>query len=482
MLNIRIIARVFSLLLITEGLMMLLCAGVSFINAEHASSSFLYSALITLITGAIVFTPLKDQERVSGSREGYIIVTGALVLLTLFGTLPFLFSKTAGSFADAFFESMSGFTTTGATIMSNIEALPKGILLWRSMTQWIGGIGIIIISLSIFPVVKSINIQIAATDFSGYQTEKIHPKIREAARRLLRIYIGLTLAEIILLTAGGMPPFEAICNSFTTISTGGFTTRNNGMASFSSPYLMAIMTIFMFLAATNPALIYFAVKGRFKKSAGNNEFMFYAGLAGSFILISTLVLYLRGNNSIGNAISNSAFHIISIISTTGFYTQNYALWGNVLGLLIFLLMFTGGTAGSPSGGIKLIRLILVTKNNRQELKRLIHPNAFLPVRFDNHLVPQNKINNVLVFLILYFFIVCLSTFIIAAMGYDMITSFSTSASMLGNIGPALGTFGPFANYSGLPVFGKLFLPVLMLMGRLELLSVMILFTRSFYWQ
>jgi trk system potassium uptake protein len=480
MLNFRIITRVFSLILITEAVVMLLCAGVSFINGEHAASAFLYSALITLVTGAIVFTPLKASERISGNREGYIIVTGTWLILALFGTLPFVLSGNVSSFANAFFESMSGFTTTGATIFNDIESLPRGLILWRSLSQWMGGIGIIIVSLSIFPVVKSINIQIAATDFTGYQAEKIHPRIIDAAKRLIVIYASLTLVETILLVIGGMPPFEAVCNSFSTLSTGGFTTRNNGMAAFSSPYMMTVISVFMFLAAINPALIYFALKGKFKKATASSEFRLFAGICVVFIIMASAAIYINGHNSPGSSISNSAFHIVSFISTTGFYTQNYSTWGNVMVLLTFMLMLTGGMAGSTAGGVKLIRLLLVTRNNRQEMKRLVHPNAYLPVRLDRQLVPSGILNNVLVFITLYFLVICISTLAIAIMGYDMVTSFSTSASMLANIGPSLGSFGPFTNYSGLPTYGKYFLSVLMLLGRLELLTVIILFTRSFY--
>lgn len=480
MVNLRIIARVFSLLLIAEGLFMLISAGISFIYHEHSVSSFLYSALITIVTGVLVFTPLRNEERVSGNKEGYIIVTGIWIIFSLFGTLPFLFSGTIKSFGDAFFESISGFTTTGATILTNIESLPHGILFWRSLTQWLGGLGIIFISLSIFPVVRSINIQLAATEFSGQQVEKIHPRIKDAARRLILIYFLITLAETILLIAGGVPIFDAVCHSCSTLSTGGFSTRNNGIAAFATPYVMVVITLFMFLAGTNMALVYFAFKGKIKKSIRNNEFVFYFWICIVFILISSAVLFLRGGSTVGKAILDGAFHIVSIITTTGFYTQNYSLWGYSMIFVIFLLMFTGGTAGSTAGGIKIIRLLLITKNSRQELKRLIHPSAFLPIRIDKHNVPQNIIYNILVFMTLYFFVILLSTFVISAMGYDIITSFSTSASMLANIGPSLGTFGPFSNYAGVPMAGKWFLSALMLLGRLELVTVMVLFTRNFY--
>ena len=480
MINFRIIARVFSLLLIFEGLFMLVSAAVSFLYQEHAASSFFYSALITVVTGVIVFTPLRNEERIYGNKEGYIIVTGIWLIFSLFGTLPFLLSGSTSSFGDAFFESMSGFTTTGATILTDIESLPHGILFWRSLTQWLGGIGIIFISLSVFPVVKSINIQLAATEFSGQPTDKIQPRIKDAAKRLVIIYFLITLAEIILLIIGGMPVFDAVCQSFSTLSTGGFSTRNDGIAAFASPYIMIVITLFMFIAGTNMALVYFGLKGNFKKIIGNNEFVFYTLICLVFVLIGSSVLHFNAGFSLGKAILDGAFHVVSIITTTGFYTQDYNLWGNIMLIIFFILMFTGGTAGSTSGGIKIVRLLLITKNNRQELKRLIHPNAFIPVRLDKHIVPQSTIYNLLVFITLYFIIICSGTLIISFMGYDIVTSFSTSASMLGNIGPGIGTFGPFTNYSAVPMAGKWFLSGLMLLGRLELLTVMILFTRNFY--
>jgi len=480
MINFRIIARAFSLLLIVEGLFMLLSAGVSFLYHEHTATSFCYSAFISIVTGVLVFTPLRNEERIFGKREGYIIVTGIWLIFSAFGTLPFLISGSITSFGDAFFESMSGFTTTGATILTNIESMSHGILFWRSLTQWLGGIGIIFISLSVFPVFKSFNIQIAATEFSGQPTDKIHPRIKDAAKRLVAIYFLLTLSEVILLILGGMPFFDAICHSFSTLSTGGFSTRNNGIASFSSPFIMIVMTVFMFLAGTNMTMIYFGLKGNFKKVAGNNEFVFYSIICFIFVVLVSAILYFKSGFSLGKALLDGAFHVISIITTTGFYTQDHNLWGNIIIIIFFILMFTGGTAGSTSGGIKIVRLLLITKNNRQELKRIIHPNAFIPVRLDKRIISQSTVYNLLVFITLYCFVMCLGAFVVSFMGYDIITSFSTSASMLGNIGPGIGTFGPFTNYSAMPMVGKWFLAVLMLLGRLELLTVMILFSKSFY--
>jgi trk system potassium uptake protein len=480
MINFRIIARVFSLMLIVEGMFMLISAAVSYIYHEHAFSSFCYSALISILTGIIIFTPLRNVEKVYGNKEGYLIVTGIWIIFSLFGTLPFLLSGSIHNFGDAFFESMSGFTTTGATILTDIESMPHGVIFWRSITQWIGGIGIIFISLSVLPVFKSINIQLAAVEFSGQSADKIHPRIKDAAKRLLFIYCILTFAEVILLIIGGMPAFDAICHSFSTLSTGGFSSRNNGIAAFASPFMMTVITVFMFIAGTNMSFIYFGLKGNFKKIIGQNEFFFYSLICFVFIIIVSLVLYFTSGFSLGKAILDAAFHVVSIITTTGFYTQDHNLWGNIIIMVFFILMFTGGMAGSTSGGIKIVRLLLITKNSRQELRRMIHPSAFIPVRLDKRIISQMAIHNLLVFIIIYFLTVCFTSFVISLMGYDLITSFSTSASIIGNIGPGIGTFGPFTNYSEMPMAGKWFLSGLMLLGRLELLTVMTLFTRNFY--
>jgi trk system potassium uptake protein TrkH len=480
MINFRIIARVFGLLLIFEGLFMLVSGGVSFLYHEHAAVSFIYSSLISIITGVIVFSPLRKEERVTGNKEGYIIVTGIWIIFTVFGTLPYLLSGTITTFSSAFFESMSGFTTTGATVFSDVESLPRGILFWRSLTQWLGGIGIIFISLSAFPVVRSINIMLAATEFAGQPTDKIQPRAKDAAKRLIFIYLSLTVLEVVLLIIGKMPLFDAVCHSLSTMSTGGFSTHNAGLAIYSSPYFKIVFTVFMFLAGTNMTLIYFGLKGNFRKVFGNNEFVFYIIICLSFILLTSGVLYYYDGFTAGKALLDGAFHVVSLITTTGYYTSDFTQWGNIIIIIFFILMFTGGSAGSSSGGIKIVRLLLITKNTRQEMKRLIHPNAFMPVRLNHHVIPQSTIYNMLVFITIYFVVMCGGAFIISVMGYDITTSFSTSASMLGNIGPGLGKFGPFTNYSLVPAASKWFLSFLMLLGRLELVTVIILFKVSFY--
>ncbi len=329
-------------------------------------------------------------------------------------------------------------------------------------------------------MVRNINIQLPITDFTGQAADKIHPKISEASKRLISIYVILTAIEAVLLMSGGMSVFDAICHSFSTMSTGGFSTRNSGIGAFDSPYILIVLTIFMFLAGTNMTIIYFGIKRNFQKIKGNNEFVFY--LIACFILVmgSALILGLTQKFPAGKALLEGSFQAISVITTTGFYHADYNQWGNLMILLIFIMMFTGGTSGSASSGLKIARLLLITRNTRHEMRRMIHPSAVIPVRLDSKTVPQGIINNLLVFITLYFIIICVSSLCTSLMGYDMVTSFSTSAAMLGNIGPGLGSFGPFTNYASVPMAGKWFFSFLMLIGRLELFSILILFTVSFY--
>ncbi|MFN8241739.1 MAG: TrkH family potassium uptake protein [Bacteroidales bacterium] len=480
MINYRIIARVFSILIVLEGALMMLSALISYILGEDVAGSFLKSGIITIIIGILVFTPLKSDEKLTGNREGYIIVSGIWILLAIFGTLPYLFSGSIKNFIDAFFESMSGFTTTGATIINDVESLPKGILLWRSLTQWIGGMGIIFLSLYVLPILKDLTIPLSTNDFSGQSAGKIHPRAVDAAKRMIGSYVLLTFVEAAILSIAGMPVFDSVCQSFSTLSSGGFSVYNNSLSIVSSPFMKVVFTFFMFFSATNMAVIYYTIKGNFTRIRENSEFIFYFIICLVFITAIAASLVALHSWPAGTAILDSAFHVISVISTTGFYTSDYTLWGSFALLLIFILMFTGGTAGSASGGVKIARLMIMTRNNRMELRRLIHPNAYIPVRLNGKIVQQNIVYNILVFVTLYFIVICISALAISLLGYDIMTSFGTAASMLGNIGPGLGELGPFHTYADLPHAGKVFLSMLMYLGRLEMMSVLILFSRSFY--
>ena len=480
MINSRIIARVFSQVLILEGILMLVSGGVSWSYSEPAARSFLFSAIITLVTGILVFTPLRHQEKVYGTREGFIILAFIWIIFGAFGSLPYLFTSSAGSFTDAFFESISGFTTTGATVFRDIESLPRGVLFWRSLTQWIGGITVITLALHVLPVIKSINIQLPATEFSGIKTDKIHPRVIGTIKRLIGVYVLLTIAQVILLALGKMPVFDAVCHSFSTLSTGGFSTKDAGIAAFSSPYIKAVFILFMFFAGINPALFYFAVKRSFTKIVHNNEFAAYLVMVIVFPALIVFLLFSEGGISFSSGFMDGLFNTVSVITTTGFYTVNFNDWGYLATLVIFVLMFTGGMAGSASGGMKVVRLLIAARTSRNESKRMIHPYAYLPVKIDKKRVPQSIIQNLLIFIVIYFITLCTGALLISFLEYDIITSFSTSASMLANIGPGLGTFAPFSTYADLPSTGKWILSGLMILGRIEILSVLILLTGSFY--
>ncbi|MDX9929366.1 MAG: potassium transporter TrkG [Bacteroidales bacterium] len=480
MINYRTVLRIFGALLMLESAAMTLSLVVSVIYHEEQSLPIFLAAMVTLAAGFTLHILFRKNEIAVGRREGYIIVTGSWVLFSIFGTLPFLFSHSIPSVTDAFFETMSGFTTTGASVLSDIEALSHGILFWRSITQWMGGMGIVVLSLAVLSEIKIGNFQLFAAEVPGVTKDKLHPKVKETAKRLWAIYMIFTLAETLLLMLGGMSPFDAVCHSFTTMATGGYSTKNASIAAFDSPYIHLVITLFMFLAGINFALTYFLFMGKPGKLLRNDEFRFYSLVCIFFTVIVSLSLWIVNGNEPFRAFVDGAFQVVSIITTTGFATANYELWGHFLILIIFILMFTGGSTGSTGGGIKMLRIMILAQNSRQELHRLIHPNAVIPVRINGKAIQPSLINNVLAFVVFYFLVTAASVVIISFMGYDVSTSFGAVAASLGNIGPGIGDVGPLDNYAHFPAFGKWFLSFIMLIGRLELFTVLILFSRTFY--
>ncbi len=480
MFNGKIIIRSLGILLIMEGICMLTIIPVSLYYADGDLLPVIISMAITLSAGLLMSQLFKDHNSTIGKREGYLIVTGSWIIFSLFGSLPFTIGGAISSYTDAFFETISGFTTTGASILTEVESMSHGLLYWRSMTQWLGGMGIIVLSLAILPVLKIGSMQLFSAEVPGPTPDKLHPKIRETAKRLWVIYLGFTLTEAVLLKLGGMSFFDAICHSFTTMATGGYSTKTASIAAFDTPYIHYVITIFMIIAGTNFTLAYFGLHGRFRKIFTNEEFLFYISLLLLFIVGVTAVLHFTRGHALEESFRDAAFQVVSIVTTTGYATADYCSWGPFLVVVIFILMFTGGSAGSTGGGIKMVRLLLLAKNSRLELRRLIHPNAIIPVRLNHKAVSQNTMYNVLAFIVFYFFITGLSSIIISSMGYDISSSFSAVAASLGNIGPGLGQVGPTMNYAHFPVFGKWFLSFLMLLGRLELFTVLVLFTKWFY--
>jgi len=439
----------------------------------------LTSGIVSLLTGLLLWFTTRKTERELRKRDGYLIVTLGWLIMSLFGTLPYLLSGTIPSFTDAFFETISGFTTTGASILNDIESLPKGILFWRSLTQWIGGMGIIVLAVAILPLLGIGGMQLFIAEAPGLKPDKLQPRIAQTAKRLWLIYFALTLAEFVLLKIAGMNYFDAINHALTTMATGGFSTKQESMA-FYGPSIQYIVIAFMFLAGTNFTLTYFGFKGNFKKIWQNEEFRVYLILVLLLSFIIGSVIYLVAGSPLEQAFRDALFQVISIVTTTGFVSADYTSWVPFLTILFFMMMFLGGSAGSTAGGVKIVRHVLLLKNGILELKRQIHPAAVIPVRLNKRAVSQDITFNVLAFIMIYLTVTVVSTVVMGMLGNDFLTSLGSVATSLGNIGPGIGSVGPLDNFSAIPSGGKWFLSFLMLLGRLELFTVLILFTPYFW--
>ncbi len=472
--------RILGILLMVEGFFMWLSVAVVLIYGENDAFSFLLSGSITALVGFSGFFITRRAKLEVTKRDGYVIVTAGWLLFSFFGTLPFMFTGSIPGFTDAFFETISGFTTTGASILDNIEELSHGILFWRSLTQWLGGMGIIVLTLVILPVLGIGGMQLFAAEVPGPVPDKLHPRIKETAKRLWAIYLIFTLAEIILLWIGPMNLFDAVCHAFTTMATGGFSTKQASIAYWDSPYIHYVVTLFMFLAGVNFTLSYFGFHLRFKKIWSNEEFRYYLGFIVFFSLVIAAGLLFKSERGPEESIRVSLFQVVSIITTTGFVTEDYLLWMPALTMLIFVLMFFGGSAGSTGGGPKIMRIVILIKNSTQELKRLIHPNAVIPVRLNKVAVDSVIVTNVLAFLAFYAVLAITSVVVMSFLGNDFETSIGAVAATLGNIGPGIGNVGPMFSYSEIAVAGKWFLSFLMLVGRLELFTVIVLFSPVFW--
>lgn len=478
--NIKLILRVLGFLLIVEGVSMLISFAVALLYNGADVKAFLWSSLITLASGGAILALIRRTAKDIGRREGFIIVTFVWILFSLYGSLPYMLSGSIPSFADAFFETMSGFTTTGSSVLDNIEEMPHGILFWRSFTQWLGGMGIIVLSLAILPVFGIGGMQLYVAEVPGPTPDKISPRIRQTAKTLWIIYLGFTLAETVLLWIGGMTFFDALCNSLATMATGGFSTKQASIAYWNSPFIEYVIIFFMFIAGTNFTLSYLALKGKFGSLLKDEEFRYYGLFVLGFTLLVFAGLYISSIYQAEQAFRAALFQVVSIITTTGFATADYLTWPPILIVLIFALFFFGGSAGSTGGGIKIMRIVLLLKNSYYELRRMLHPNAVIPVRFNNHSVDSKIITNVLAFFMLYFIIFGASTIIFTLIEPDMESAMGAVATCLGNIGPGLGSVGPAESFMHIHATGKWFLSFLMLLGRLELFTVLVLFSPSFW--
>ncbi len=437
------------------------------------------SVAIPLILGVCLLLLTKKFEKKLGIREGYIIVILAWVLMGIIGSLPFYFSHTINSFSNSLFESISGFTTTGSSILTNIEAMPKSLLYWRSLTHWIGGMGIIVLVVAIFPFLKIASYQLFSLESSAGNYNKIKPKTQDIALRMWLIYVGLTALLVILLMLGKVNFYESLCHAFGTIATGGFSTKNTSITGYSI-YVQYVIMIFMFLSGINFILHYYLLKGKFSKIARNNELHVYVGIIVVVGLIIGISLYFNHYGSLEKSLRDSFFQVISIITATGFATADYLQWKEYQWLLLFMLMFVGACVGSTGGGIKVMRHIVAFKSIKNYFNRLLHPRIVQKVKVNGVYITNEHSNKIVTFIFLYVLIFLFGTLILCFTGLDLKTSMGSSITCMGGIGPGIGTVGPAANFAHIPIFAKYILILLMIIGRLEIYSFLLIFTRYYY--
>ncbi len=480
MINIKAVLKVISFLLILDGLGMLLGIPFSLYYGDNDWNALLFTGSGIIAVGIVLFLLTHEDKFEVKKRESFIIVGIGWIVMSLFGALPFVVHGSIPSYTDAFFETMSGFTTTGASILNDIEAMPHGLLFWRSLTQWFGGMGIIVLSLAILPILGIGGMQLFVAEVPGPTKDKIHPRVRETAKRLWGIYAALTLAETLLLMLGGMTFFDAINHSFTTMATGGYSTKQASIAYFTSPFIQYVIIVFMFLAGMNFTLHYFWIHGKFGRLKRDDELKFYALVIFGVSLVIAIDLFSQHHGGLEKSFRDSLFQTVSTVTTTGYVTSDYESWGPFYQILFFILLFAGGCAGSTGGGIKMVRHRILMKNSALELQRLLHPRAVLLVRFNGHIVSHEIMSNIIAFAFWYVAIFLFGTLVMSLLGLDFASSIGAVATSLGNVGPGIGTVGPSFNFSHVSIAGKWVLSALMLVGRLELFTILIIFSRSFW--
>jgi trk system potassium uptake protein len=477
----RSIINILGVLIILNGFFISLSIPFSLYFGEESWKSTALAAGISFVIGGAAYASTIRAREAIKKREGYLIVGLGWIILSLFGSLPYYLSGAIPDFTDAFFETMSGYTTTGASILTDIEAMPKGLLFWRSLTNWIGGMGMIVLAVAILPILGVGGVQLFSAEASGITTDKLQPRIKDTAKRLYIIYFGFTALACVLLMFGGMNFFDGINHAMTALATGGFSTKNLSIGYFNSAYIHYVTAFFMFTGGVNFVLLYSMLKGNFKRPFENEEFKYYFLLVLAVTILVTGVLFTHDHGTFEKSFRDALFQVISIVTTTGYATADFTHWGSILTWVFFLLMFTGASAGSTAGGIKIVRHVLVAKNSIIQLKRLLHPAAIIPVRYSGKPVRHEITSTILAFVIIYVTIFGVGSLIMTLMGMDVVAAVGAVATSLGNVGPGLGEVGPSGNFSSVPTEGKWFLAFLMMLGRLELFTILILFT-GYFWR
>lgn len=484
MINFKVVTNILGVLIVVLGGFMLTALPFSFYYGGTDSIPLITAALISVLIGTTLWGLTRQSKQNVGKREGYLIVALGWVVMTAFSSLPYLFSDTFPDITNAVFESVSGLTTTGASVLNDIETVPHGILYWRSLTQWLGGMGIIVLTVALFPLLGIGGVELFVAEAPGPTSDKIHPRIKDTAKWLWFIYVGLTLLLTLILSFTGMTFFDAVNHGLTTMATGGFSTKNASIAHYDQPVIQYVIALFMFIGGINYTITYCGIKGNFKKVWGSEEFKTYLFLILTLMLIVSVTLHQVTDLSFEQSFRNATFQIISIITTTGFVSADYTSWTPPLTILFFLLLFVGACAGSTSGGIKIIRHLVFFKTSILEFKRLLHPRGVVRVKVDHEVVPPKILSHILVFLMIYLIIFVCSTLTMSIILSDfkqpILTSIGAVATTLGNVGPSIGELGPVDNFAKVPAVGKWFLVLVMLLGRLELFTVLVLFTPYFW--
>jgi trk system potassium uptake protein TrkH len=477
--NFKLVLRSLGVLLICEAFAVAIPIIVAAVYREQSIEAFIYTFFLLLAAGLSLLL-IKPENKNFYSRDGFAIVAFGWILISFFGSLPFFFSGAIASIEDCIFESISGFTTTGATILTQVEGLPRSILFWRSFTNWIGGMGVLMLALAIIPSAKSTALHIIRAESPGPNPGKLVPKIGQTAKILYGIYTIITGVEIILLLLAGMPLFDSLVHAFGTAGTGGFSIKNASIGAYNNVYIEIIISVFMLLFGVNFALYYRALKGDFKSIFKDEELRFYIGVTAASIALITFNTMGNVFTSLGESLRHSSFQVASIITTTGYTTANFDLWPMFSKIILLALMFIGGCAGSTSGAIKNIRILLLLKILKRALVKIIHPRAVSPVKIGGKIVEEETLAGVLIFFFVYIFIFILAVLIVSLDGKDIGTTISSVAATIGNIGPGIGEVGAAGNFHGLSVLSKLTLSLCMIIGRLEIFPILLLMTPSFW--
>ena len=483
MINTKLVINVIGFITIIVGLFMLLPGIVSYFTNGDDAGCFFISSLITIGIGSLLAL-VRAKNKSIKKREGYLIVGLGWMAMCAVGSLPYLIHHGI-SFSEAVFESTSGFTTTGASIFSDIESLSSGTLFWRSLTQWIGGMGIIVFTIAIFPLLGIGGVELFVAESPGPQSDKIHPRIKEVAKRLWLIYVGLTAVLcLILYFLGDMSFFDSVNHALTTMSTGGFSTKNDSIAHFTSLWVQYPILIFMFIGGMNYTIIYLLFKGKLKRVWKSDEFKFYIFIVIALVVFVSVVRTFLSDLPIELLVRESAFQLVSVITTTGFVSADYTSWHNGLTMLFFVLLFVGACAGSTSGGIKMIRHLVFLKNSILEFKRILHPAAFVRLKVDENVVSGRVITHILVFLLFYLFLFVAGSLVMTVIldndPTPFLSAIGSTATCISNVGPAIGSVGPVDNFAHIPAAGKVFLSFLMIVGRLEVFTVLIILSPYFW--